>query len=80
MAKKSKTQLLEEARELLEIAHNAMYRLRLNGQGGNTREPHEIRMFARHFTIDTRTDSSDPEFAYGHGTYQQWCADLQKVL
>lgn len=76
--KKTKDQLLAEAQELLRTAYYALCKERLLNQGGNTRLPHETRMFARHFSPDGRVDGMD-EFASGHGTYHQWESDYRKL-
>jgi hypothetical protein len=63
--------LLDEAAELLRIAHHAHQKMGLEGEG-NRGHSHEVRMFAMHFSQPETPKTPEHTILSGDGRFWKW--------
>lgn len=63
--------VLDEAAELLRIAHYAHQKMGFEGEG-NRGHSHEVRMFAMHFSQPETPRTPEHTILSGDGRFQKW--------
>lgn len=71
--------VLDEAAELLRIAHYAHQKMGLEGAGARG-HPHEVRVFALHFGRPESPKSQAHTMLAGDGRFQKWWAAYKELV